>query len=178
VCVGECDVRVVLSGWSRRAERSSSLSVTVVATAAEALVDRAIELDHVGGVCGANNKPTHFICLILKMLQIQPEKDIIIEFIRNEDYKCVATRAAARVVAIMRHAHTWYTRTRGLTECDDDICRVRCARCVNDATHTHTHIVVSWSVPVSCAGTCARWAPSTCVSSAARWTSTTTWSRC
>ncbi len=39
--------------------------------------------------CHAVQKPTHFICLILKMLQIQPDKDIIIEFIRNEDYKYV-----------------------------------------------------------------------------------------
>jgi pre-mRNA-splicing factor 38A len=53
------------------------------------LVDRAIELDHVGGASGGNNKPTEFICLVLKMLQIQPDKDIVLEFIKNEDYKCV-----------------------------------------------------------------------------------------
>lgn len=29
------------------------------------------------------------MCLVLKMLQIQPDKDIIIEFIKNEDYKYV-----------------------------------------------------------------------------------------
>lgn len=56
---------------------------------AEKLVDKAMELDHIGGTYGGNRKPTHFICLILKMLQIQPEKDIIIEFIQNEDYKYV-----------------------------------------------------------------------------------------
>ena len=54
---------------------------------AELLVDRAMELDHVGGVYGGNVKPTPFICLILKMLQIQPSKDIVIEFIKNPDYK-------------------------------------------------------------------------------------------
>jgi pre-mRNA-splicing factor 38A len=27
------------------------------------------------------------LCLVLKMLQIQPEKDIIVEFIKNEDFK-------------------------------------------------------------------------------------------
>ena len=55
--------------------------------AAELLVDKAMNLDHIGGTFGGNIKPTPFLCLILKMLQIQPEKDIVVEFIRNEDYK-------------------------------------------------------------------------------------------
>ena len=29
------------------------------------------------------------MCLMLKLLQLQPEKEIIVEFIRNEDYKYV-----------------------------------------------------------------------------------------
>ncbi|KAH9608134.1 hypothetical protein KSS87_015584 [Heliosperma pusillum] len=56
---------------------------------AETLVDKAMELDHVGGTYGGNRKPTPFVCLVLKMLQIQPEKDIVVEFIKNEDYKYV-----------------------------------------------------------------------------------------
>lgn len=55
--------------------------------AAELVVDKAMELRYVGGVFGGNIKPTPFICLTLKMLQIQPEKDIIVEFIKNEDFK-------------------------------------------------------------------------------------------
>ncbi|XP_065069845.1 pre-mRNA-splicing factor 38A-like [Rhopilema esculentum] len=57
------------------------------ALTAELLVDKAMALDHIGGTFGGNVKPTPFLCLILKMLQIQPEKDIVVEFIRNEDYK-------------------------------------------------------------------------------------------
>ncbi|CAN8287069.1 unnamed protein product [Cochlearia groenlandica] len=56
---------------------------------AETLVDKAMELDHVGGTFGGNRKPTPFLCLILKMLQIQPEKEIVVEFIKNDDYKYV-----------------------------------------------------------------------------------------
>uniref|UniRef100_A0A8C5D859 Pre-mRNA-splicing factor 38A n=1 Tax=Gouania willdenowi TaxID=441366 RepID=A0A8C5D859_GOUWI len=56
---------------------------------AELVVDKAMELKYVGGVFGGNIKPTPFICLVLKMLQIQPEKDIIVEFIKNEDFKYV-----------------------------------------------------------------------------------------
>uniref|UniRef100_A0A8C2PJM3 Pre-mRNA-splicing factor 38A n=1 Tax=Capra hircus TaxID=9925 RepID=A0A8C2PJM3_CAPHI len=54
---------------------------------AELVVDKAMELRFVGGVYGGNIKPTPFLCLTLKMLQIQPEKDII--FIKNEDFKYV-----------------------------------------------------------------------------------------
>ncbi|CAN1219769.1 Pre-mRNA-splicing factor 38 [Linum perenne] len=56
---------------------------------AETLVDKAMELDHLGGTHGGNRRPTPFICLILKMLQIQPDKEIVVEFIKNDDYKYV-----------------------------------------------------------------------------------------
>ncbi|GMH10437.1 hypothetical protein Nepgr_012278 [Nepenthes gracilis] len=61
---------------------------------AETLVDKAMELDHVGGTFGGNRKPTPFMCLVMKMLQIQPEKDIVVEFIKNEDYKYVRVLGA------------------------------------------------------------------------------------
>lgn len=44
----------------------------------------------IGGVYGGNIKPTAFLCLVLKMLQIQPEKDIIIEFIKQDEFKYVS----------------------------------------------------------------------------------------
>ncbi|PVD23950.1 hypothetical protein C0Q70_17226 [Pomacea canaliculata] len=53
-----------------------------------------MELKFVGGVYGGNVKPSPFLCLILKMLQIQPEKDIVVEFIRNEDFKYVRALGA------------------------------------------------------------------------------------
>ncbi|XP_013632148.1 PREDICTED: pre-mRNA-splicing factor 38-like [Brassica oleracea var. oleracea] len=61
---------------------------------AETLVDKAMELDHVGGTFGGNRKPTPFLCLVLKMLQIQPEKEIVVEFIKNDDYKYVRVLGA------------------------------------------------------------------------------------
>lgn len=64
------------------------------ALSAELLVDKAMELRYVGGVYGGNIKPTPFLCLILKMLQIQPEKDIIVEFIKNEEFKYVRALGA------------------------------------------------------------------------------------
>jgi len=56
---------------------------------AEGLAQKAIELKNFGGTYGGNRKPTHFMCLILKMLQIQPEKEIVYEFIKNEEHRYV-----------------------------------------------------------------------------------------
>jgi len=64
------------------------------ALSAELVVDKAMELRYIGGVFGGNIKPTPFLCLTLKMLQIQPEKDIIVEFLKNEDFKYVRALGA------------------------------------------------------------------------------------
>mmetsp|Transcript_31930 Transcript_31930/g.98605 ORF Transcript_31930/g.98605 Transcript_31930/m.98605 type:complete len:274 (-) Transcript_31930:61-882(-) len=71
---------------------------------AETLVDRAIELQHVGGTYGGTRKPTKFMCLLLKMLQIQPELDIVVEFITNEEYKYVRVLGALYLRCVGRPA--------------------------------------------------------------------------
>ena len=53
---------------------------------AETLIDKAIELKSIGGVYG-NQKPTEFLCLLLKLLQIQPEKEILVEYLRADEFK-------------------------------------------------------------------------------------------
>ncbi|XP_051830049.1 pre-mRNA-splicing factor 38A-like [Antechinus flavipes] len=53
----------------------------------ELLTERAADLTSVGGVFGPNSQPTPFLCLALKMLQMQPHKVVVIEFIRNEDFE-------------------------------------------------------------------------------------------
>lgn len=54
---------------------------------AESIIDKAVDLQYIGGTFGGNRQPTPFICLVLKLLQIQPEIDIIEEYIRNEEFK-------------------------------------------------------------------------------------------
>ena len=61
---------------------------------AESLVDKAMEIEAVGGTFGGILEPCTFIQLVLKMLQIQPEKEIVVEFIKNEDYKYVRALGA------------------------------------------------------------------------------------
>ena len=53
---------------------------------AESLIDKAIELRTIGGVYG-NQRPTEFLCLLLKLLQIQPEKEILIEYLQADEFK-------------------------------------------------------------------------------------------
>lgn len=59
------------------------------ALTAESLLEVAVQLKSVGGTFGGQRKPSDFLCLLLKMLQIQPDKEIIIEYIKNEDFKYV-----------------------------------------------------------------------------------------
>ncbi|KAG2216544.1 hypothetical protein INT45_006328 [Circinella minor] len=53
---------------------------------ADTLMDKAVQLNYIGGQYGGQT-PTEFLCLTLKLLQLQPEKEIIHEIIKQEDFK-------------------------------------------------------------------------------------------
>ncbi|GAA5953261.1 hypothetical protein JCM21900_004466 [Sporobolomyces salmonicolor] len=57
------------------------------------VIDRAVDLSAVGGTY-ANTRPTEFICLVLKLLQLQPEREIILEYLRAEEFKYLRALAA------------------------------------------------------------------------------------
>lgn len=63
-------------------------------TAADVAEKAALHLQAIGGSFGGNAKPTRFLCLVLKMLQIQPEDDIVDELINNENFKYVRALGA------------------------------------------------------------------------------------
>lgn len=50
---------------------------------AASLCDRAADLQHIGGTYGTTGKPTPFLCLIFKMLQLVPNDDIILEMLNQ-----------------------------------------------------------------------------------------------
>lgn len=54
---------------------------------AETVVDRAGELKWAGGSFGAQQKPTPFLCLLLKLLQLQPSEPIVRAYIDAEEHK-------------------------------------------------------------------------------------------
>ncbi|QDZ21717.1 pre-mRNA splicing factor 38 [Chloropicon primus] len=64
------------------------------ALTAETLLEKAVELRCVGGTHGGQRQATNFLCLVLKLLQLQPEKEIIYEYIANEDFKYVRVLGA------------------------------------------------------------------------------------
>ena len=53
---------------------------------AATILDRCVELDHVGGTHGVG-RPTDFICLFFKLLQIYPSKDIVLAYLRDDTFK-------------------------------------------------------------------------------------------
>jgi pre-mRNA-splicing factor 38A len=66
---------------------------------AESLVERAVELSFVGGTSGAAARPTPFLCLVLKMLQLQPQRDVVVDVSdqRGQTWPDVATGAPSCV---------------------------------------------------------------------------------
>ena len=52
---------------------------------AATLCDRAAELTFVGGTYGGVGRPTPFLCLAFKLLQLVPEKEIILEYLNFHD---------------------------------------------------------------------------------------------
>jgi pre-mRNA-splicing factor 38A len=52
---------------------------------AATLCDRAVELTCIGGTYGGMGKPTPFLCLAFKLLQLGPEKEVILEFLNFSD---------------------------------------------------------------------------------------------
>ena len=56
-------------------------------TAADVLEKAAKSLTCIGGTFGGNQQPTKFLCLTLKLLQIQPEDELIQEFLQQDHFK-------------------------------------------------------------------------------------------
>jgi pre-mRNA-splicing factor 38A len=52
---------------------------------AASVCDRASELKFIGGTSGITGKPTPFLCLAFKLLQLVPEKEIILEYLNFRD---------------------------------------------------------------------------------------------
>ncbi|KAK1140195.1 hypothetical protein N8T08_010583 [Aspergillus melleus] len=52
---------------------------------AATLCDRAVELTAIGGTHGVAEKPTPFLCLAFKLLQLNPDRDIVLEYLNFTD---------------------------------------------------------------------------------------------
>ena len=61
---------------------------------AESIIEEALKLQYIGGTYGGSRKPSKFLMLSLKLLQISPGKEIILEYLKQEDYKYLTALGA------------------------------------------------------------------------------------
>jgi len=53
----------------------------------ETIIDKILELKYIGGMNHSSNQPTDFICLFIKLLQLNPSEEIIEEYLSDPDLK-------------------------------------------------------------------------------------------
>jgi len=61
---------------------------------AATLCDRAADMTFVGGTYNDGQRPTPFLCLAFKMLQLNVEREIVEEYLGNEEFKYLKALAA------------------------------------------------------------------------------------
>ena len=71
------------------------------------VLEKAVDdIKYVGGVYG-NNRPTPFLCLVQKLLQIQPQRDIIYLFIEQSEFKYLRALGAFYLRLIGSHVEIY-----------------------------------------------------------------------
>jgi len=60
------------------------------------LCDRAAAMTYIGGTYG-QQKPSPFLCLAMKLLQLMPERNIVLEYLHQTDFKYLSALAAFHV---------------------------------------------------------------------------------
>lgn len=53
----------------------------------ETIIDKVMEIKYIGGMNHSSNQPTDFICLFIKLLQLNPSEEIIDEYLSDPDLK-------------------------------------------------------------------------------------------
>ncbi|KAJ1949850.1 hypothetical protein FBU59_000960 [Linderina macrospora] len=51
------------------------------------VMEKAVDLQCIGGCYGGNSRPSEFLCLVLKLLQLQPDREMVDELIQQSDFK-------------------------------------------------------------------------------------------
>jgi pre-mRNA-splicing factor 38A len=60
---------------------------------AESIIDKAIKLKCIGGLYGGSKKPTKFLCLVFKMLQMNLPREICELYLAEREYKYLTAMA-------------------------------------------------------------------------------------
>eukprot|EP01054_Gregarina_sp_Poly1_P005359 Gregarina_sp_Poly_1__5358@NODE_282_length_10089_cov_123_197964_g244_i0_p7_GENE_NODE_282_length_10089_cov_123_197964_g244_i0NODE_282_length_10089_cov_123_197964_g244_i0_p7_ORF_typecomplete_len218_score26_41PRP38/PF03371_15/2e56_NODE_282_length_10089_cov_123_197964_g244_i074688121 len=77
--------------------------------AADTVIDKAVGLQYIGGTYGGNRKPTPFLCLVLKLLQIGPADEVMEEYLNASDFKYLQALGAfyVRLTAHEQNVYRW-----------------------------------------------------------------------
>ena len=59
----------------------------------ETILEKAVDIKYIGGTFGHLGRPTNFLCLVQKLLQLQPDMEIIKEYIEQTDFKYLTALA-------------------------------------------------------------------------------------
>ena len=47
----------------------------------ESIIDHALELKYIGGIITNSGQPSEFICLVVKLIQLNPGEDVLREYL-------------------------------------------------------------------------------------------------
>ena len=67
----------------------------------ESIIDNALELKYIGGVISNTGQPSEFICLVVKLIQLNPGEDVLKEYLSIPEYKYLRALTAFYVRLVM-----------------------------------------------------------------------------
>ncbi|KAN0062475.1 hypothetical protein ACQY0O_005006 [Thecaphora frezii] len=76
------------------------------ALTAESILDPAVQLTHIGGTY-ALQRPSPFLCLLQKLLQLQPQKEIVLEYLNAAEFKYLRALAAMYIRLTFRSVEVY-----------------------------------------------------------------------
>ena len=53
----------------------------------ESLIDKALALKYIGGINSSSGQPCEFVCLVMKLLQLNPKREIIEQYLSDPELK-------------------------------------------------------------------------------------------
>lgn len=68
-----------------------------------------MQIKYIGGLYSGAKKPTKFLCLVFKMLQMNLPKEIAIEYLRARDYKYLNAIALFYLRLVLRGVEAYET---------------------------------------------------------------------
>ncbi|EEB06264.1 U4/U6 X U5 tri-snRNP complex subunit Prp38 [Schizosaccharomyces japonicus yFS275] len=75
---------------------------------AASLVDRAVQIQCIGGQ-SSHQRPTEFICLVYKLLQLAPEDEIVLQYLNATEFKYLRAIAAFYIRLVWKDARVFET---------------------------------------------------------------------